>query len=268
MPVSQKCSNCGAPVPDDTSVFCNRCGARLPATGPADELTCRKCGKTVTDKESLFCDHCGSPLAGKGLVVTPAVPAGRAVTPPVPEETWTLCPTCGFKNPGKNQFYCKKCGVYIPKKGPVQQYEPRGTAPVRRPQGGVTRPGQDGMDAGRQRPVTAPVAVREPPAGAPVQPRKPRREGPKKRGFGSYRKVALGAAGVILIVAVIAVITGNVPGMPSAGSANATASNATSPGLLGALPWEMIPSQWSFGNQATPVVTDTPLKPAVTKAKK
>lgn len=261
MPVRKKCGNCGAPVPDDASVFCSRCGARLPATGSADRLTCRTCGITASDPESRFCDHCGSPLAPKGLVVTPSAPAGRAVTPAVPEEKGTVCPTCGFKNLGKNPFYCKKCGVYIPKKSPVQQYEPRGTAPVDRLQEGSVRIRPDGREASRQRPVHAPVAGRQPTAGAPVLPRKRRQEAPEKRDWRSYRKVALGAAGVILLLLILALITGNIPGMPPAGSDTTTAPDSTSPGLFEALPWGLMSNQLPFINQATPVVTDTPVEP-------
>jgi hypothetical protein len=94
-----------------------------------------------------------------------------------------------------------------------------------------------------------------------VQPRKPRREAPKKRGFGSYRKVALGAAGVIILLLVIAFITGSLPGIPPAGSANATASDATAPGMFDTIIMGILPNQTPVINQATPVVTDTPLKP-------
>jgi hypothetical protein len=119
-----------------------------------------------------------------------------------------------------------------------------------------------------------------------VLPRKPRREAREKRGFGSYRKLALGAAGGIIILLAIAFITGNLPGISPAGSDNATARDAsapdatapdesavgasavgasapdaTAPGLLESLPWGIFSSKIPFLNQATPVVTDTPVTP-------
>lgn len=267
--MSKKCSTCGTPAPDDNSVFCNRCGARLPAAGPADVLTCRKCGNPVTDRQSRFCDRCGSPL----------VPAVHVAALPVTPGKRKVCPGCGFENFGEDLFYCKKCGAIFPKNEPIPENRAAEKTSARRPHDGPIRIIPDGMDALRHGPVNAPAAARQPPGDAPVAirrppakvtgaaqvlPRKPRQGVPKKRDRQSNRKVAVVAAGIILIILLIAVIAVSIPGIFNGGSANATASNATAPGLFEALSWGVSPNQTPVINEATPVVTDTPLTPTVT----
>jgi ribosomal protein L40E len=255
--MSKKCGSCGAPAPDNSAVFCNRCGARLPADEPAYILTCRKCGTTITDRQSQFCDRCGSPLAP----VVQAVQAIRPVQPvepvkPVqaepqaaPAAKGTICRSCGFENSGENRFYCKKCGAYMPKKGPSQKYGLTDDGSDRRLMEGSIRIRPDGMDALRQKPAYKPVEAQE-------LPRPRRHKPPKKKSLGSYRNVALGAAGlIILIIIIIAVIA---PNVLNAGSANETASGVKAPGLFDALPFGSALGAAPFSNQATPVVTDSP----------
>lgn len=147
---NKKCSTCGTPAPDETSAFCNRCGARLPARAPV--LTCQKCGNTFTDPLSRFCNRCGSPLAPAVQAASPAIPAAAPGA-----VKGTPCPTCGFVNPGENRFYCKKCGAYIPKKTPGQKTRPEETAPVRRPRAAPVRVRPEGTGAAGQVPATPPV---------------------------------------------------------------------------------------------------------------
>jgi hypothetical protein len=258
--MNKKCSNCGTPAPDNASVFCNRCGARLPANAPAPFLTCRKCGKTFTDPQSRFCNRCGSPLAPAA-----AQAASPAIPPAVPAAVkGTRCPTCGFENPGETRFYCKKCGAYIPRREPFTEHGPAREAPRSVPAGGGIRVRPDGMDEIRQRPENKPAmpsGTREPVRQVPLyeaaaqqeQARKRRQEASQKRAA-SYRRMAYGAAAVILLVLVIAVIAVIVPGIVGGGNVNATA-----PGLVEGLPWGIIPNLTSILNQSTPVINDTPL---------
>jgi ribosomal protein L40E len=256
--MSKKCSNCGTPAHDGGAVFCNRCGARLPTEGPA-LLTCRKCGKTVTDRQSQFCDRCGSSLTPAVQAVRPVQPMPQvqpvqAVPPAVPAAKGTTCPTCGFENSGENRFYCKKCGAYIPKKTTVQNHGPEERAQTRKLQEGHIRIRPDGMDALRQKPQYKPVEAAE-------LPRPRRKKAPQKKGLGSYRRVALGAAGAIVIILLIAFFAVIAPSILNAGSANATVPETKAPGLLDTILGKSPPAAAVFSNQATPVVTDTTLIP-------
>ncbi|MDD1682791.1 MAG: zinc ribbon domain-containing protein [Methanoregula sp.] len=252
--MNKRCSNCGAPAPDEASVFCNRCGARLPASPPAPVLTCRTCGKTFTDPQSRFCNRCGSPLA----------PAAQAASPKIPAAQEKICPACGFKNVGEFLFYCKKCGASIPGGEPFAQHAPAREAPRSVPTGGGIRIRPDGLDEVRQRPVNSmamPSGTREPVRQVPLYEaeaqqelaRKRREEASQKR-VASHRRMAYGAAAVLLLVLVIAVIAVIVPGIVGGAQANATA-----PGLLEGLPWGIVPNLTSILNQSTPVINDTPL---------
>lgn len=260
--MSTKCSTCGAPVPDDTAVFCNRCGSRLPVVGRGGEFTCEVCGKAVTDRQARFCDRCGSPLA-------PAVPAAPA--PPTVQRR--NCPACGFGNFGENLFYCRKCGAILPRYESVQKSRPGTPAPSGRTQPGGISIIPDGMDEFRQQPVDAPgaarhpsqdapVALRVPPAraetGAKVPSQKPPQEASTVRGREYWRRISIIAAWILLILLIIAAIVMTVPKILDAGTANTTVPDAADPGLPGAILGWIMPGQTTLINQGTPVVYDTP----------
>jgi Double zinc ribbon len=255
--MSRQCSSCGAVVRDDNSVFCDRCGTRLPAAGPAAVLTCRKCGKTQSDRLSRFCDRCGSPLEAAEQDVPPAAPKGKRVA----------CPACGFVNTGELLFFCRKCGSTLVKTGPVP-----GTG------SGMQRgPVQEGMAGWRDevvigipprgtgaapyRPVSTPE--QQGPAGVPAAvqelPRKRRQEKQKKRGPIPKKKLAAVAAGVILLLLAVAFLTGNIPGMQNNSTANASVSNSTAPGLFEPIMKVFAPGQAVVTNNTTSEVTDKPL---------
>ena len=284
--MNKKCSNCGTPAPDGASVFCNRCGARLPANAPV--LICPQCNKTFTDPQSCFCNRCGSPLAPAAAEISPAI---RAAIPP--SGKGTRCSECGFENPGGNVFFCKKCGASLPKTVPVSHPEPAGNVQSPPFSGGGIRIVPDGMDELRQRPVYVPAEQPAMPLRTVPQknvpslqglPREQRQEVPQTSVAGYNRRVAYGAAGVLVLVLIIAGIAMIVPGMISAGT---TGSDSSSPGLSGVLSGmvtnqttaeaTVIPTSTkattvttpkatpspkkasSVLNQGNPVLTDTPL---------
>jgi ribosomal protein L40E len=219
----QRCSNCGAPAPDDGSVFCNRCGARLPITA------CRKCGKTVTDPQSRFCDRCGSPLA----------PAVQGAVPPITLQKGRICLSCGFENFIEDASFCKKCGTTLGKSG-----DPR-AVPDSRARERAAGTSADTRSAVRREPVGIPVAPPPQPLSSPaVLRQKPavvpgdmqgipqdRPDEYRKNNRWSYRKIALFAVVIILIIIGIAAVLAFAPKIFGGNSANATVpdANGTAP---------------------------------------
>ncbi len=58
----KKCTNCGSPAIDDQSIFCNKCGTKIPEE-PLNTLpVCIKCGTPAIDDQALFCNRCGNPI--------------------------------------------------------------------------------------------------------------------------------------------------------------------------------------------------------------
>lgn len=245
----KKCSRCGAPAPDEGSIFCNRCGSRLPSF-----LTCRKCGNTIPDLQASFCNRCGSPL----------VPPVQAAPPPITLAKGRICPACGFENFMEDASFCKKCGTVLGRSGST------GTVPGRMPQAGSTGIMHDGRSAGwrepagmpappQYRPMNPPATVRaEPVIAAPVIQDLPGENGQDKQQVGgrrSLRKIALIAAAVVLIIIIIVVaVVVITPGIAGNSSANVTA-----PELPGALPSGILSVRAPAINGAAPVVTDTSL---------
>lgn len=231
--MSKKCGQCGASVPGSLSLFCNKCGARLPAEGSTDTLICPMCGKTLPDRLSQFCDRCGTPLL-------PPVQPLPQVPPAIPKKT---CPACGFENHGYNLFFCKKCGTALSESEP-QEKSARG--------GVQDKPIRDRMvdlDALHKKGKGGAV-------GSQVPPRRGVPETPKWKGPRSYRKLAIGVAVLVLILIAAGIMVTNNSGIPGTDS-----ENSTGPGLLGMLPFSHMSEGGLFSNQATPVVTDTPLEP-------
>jgi hypothetical protein len=247
----RECSRCGAPAIDDTSVFCNRCGARLPSV-----MYCRKCGTPVTDPLSQFCDHCGSPLA---------LPSPAAI-PPITLAKGKVCPACGFENFIDDARFCKKCGSIIGTGSESVQ--------DRRRQDRAAGAMPDGRSPVRQEPVRMPATAPQEPPGGPVAPVQapaggqwavqeiPGESAPdqgmeavRTKPRWSWRKIALAAAAIIiLLLFVTAVIFLGVPALSGNSSANATA-----PGLIGSLLPGDIAGYEPVINQSTPVIVDTPL---------
>jgi hypothetical protein len=100
----QFCPKCGTPARDDKSVFCNRCGSRIPP--PVPEKTgkqCPACGTVNADPQAVFCNKCGT-----------------RIPPPVPEKTGNRCPSCGTINADPQAAFCNKCGSGLHTVPPVQ----------------------------------------------------------------------------------------------------------------------------------------------------
>lgn len=240
----KKCSRCGAPASDEGSVFCNRCGSRLPSV-----LTCRKCGNAIPDLQASFCNRCGSPL----------IPMGQAAPPPISLAKGKICPACGFENFMENASFCKKCGSVLGRSGST------GTVPGRMPQGGSTGILPDSRGAWREstgmpvspqsRPVNPPVAMRADPVNAAPAIQGLSGEGRQEGGGRSYRKIALVAAAVVLMIIIVAAVVIFAPGFAGNSSANATA-----PEPPGALPFGILSGTTPALNAAAPGVSDTPLK--------
>jgi hypothetical protein len=257
------CSRCGAPAPDDGAVFCNRCGTRLHRV-----LYCRKCGKTVTDPQSRFCDHCGTPIA----------PEAPPAVPPITLAQGKVCPACGFENFVSDASFCKKCGSVLGRGGE------RGRVPDTGLQSPAGTPVQ-----GRQAPVQVPAApftgsvplhgaVLREPVPAPVAPRDtsglPDNDIPSRS---NRKRLLIAAAVIFLLVVSLGIIFIVLPGISGSSSENATApdlfgglssvfvsgnssSNTTAPGFLGGLLGGVASEKEPVINQATPVITDKPLK--------
>ena len=58
----KKCPNCDTPAIDDQSIFCNKCGTKIPEE-PCNTLPiCNKCGTPAIDDKALYCNRCGNPI--------------------------------------------------------------------------------------------------------------------------------------------------------------------------------------------------------------
>ncbi len=91
--MKRHCIKCGSPAITDTSLYCNKCGSRLPT-----EKSCLQCGRKFSDDESRFCDKCGSSLA-------------LTVSSGIQEPKNSICQACGYENNEANRFHCKNCGA-------------------------------------------------------------------------------------------------------------------------------------------------------------
>jgi hypothetical protein len=96
--MTRKCGACGNPAVDDMSVFCNKCGARLPVPVV---LTCKKCGKTFTDRDTRFCNRCGTPLVEPAPLFS-SLPAAREKTEPGTKPQKSRFPDMATQNKPEN----------------------------------------------------------------------------------------------------------------------------------------------------------------------
>ncbi|WP_422149049.1 double zinc ribbon domain-containing protein [Methanoregula sp.] len=125
------CPKCGTHSIDDQSMFCNKCGTKLPENIPHRESNfCPKCGTKILREESAFCNACGSPLPISQPVNPPPI-----AKQPVPEQNerrqpainGEVCPVCGaIVEAGR--YYCNSCGAYM--KGSPAPHELPGKSQV------------------------------------------------------------------------------------------------------------------------------------------
>jgi hypothetical protein len=204
--MTMKCGNCGNPARDDSSVFCNKCGARLPVK---NVLTCNRCGTTHSDPKSQFCIKCGAPLE----VHSPH-------EPPSPAVRGKTCHGCGFVNADENSLYCKKCGIYIGNTG----------SDLKKQIDGV----RDTVIGIKHHPVNTATKKVTYVSTAEQEPQyHQRNEIKQKSRSGLDRKVAA-AGGVILLVIIIigaTIVFG--PGILQAGQVNSTVPGSSGLSTLG-----------------------------------
>jgi len=190
--MTMKCGNCGNPARDDSSVFCNKCGARLPVK---NVLTCNRCGTTHSDPKSQFCIKCGAPLE----VHSPH-------EPPSPAVRGKTCHGCGFVNADENSLYCKKCGIFIGNTGSE-----------------VKTQGSDAMIGLKSHPAKATMQKAPFIPAAEQNPYRQRDIIKQKSRAGSYRKAAAFVGGISLIIIIIGAVVVLGPGILHAGTVNSTA---------------------------------------------
>lgn len=65
--MTKKCDNCGTPAIDDQSLFCSKCGSKIPEERDCKISPCSNCGFPVVDEQSLFCNKCGTPLKNQKI---------------------------------------------------------------------------------------------------------------------------------------------------------------------------------------------------------
>ena len=119
------CPKCGNNAPDG-SLFCNRCGIKLPPLDTTQFLTCKNCGKTVWeemgrcvfcgatigDHPALRCEKCGKALPeGTSFCTACGTPvsAPKSILVEPPETDTVVCPNCGTTLPS-GLLYCIECG--------------------------------------------------------------------------------------------------------------------------------------------------------------
>ena len=65
------CPKCGIKSSNSESLFCNRCGTRIPEPQPEKiGKICPNCGAEILDKASIFCPRCGSPISTATPIAT------------------------------------------------------------------------------------------------------------------------------------------------------------------------------------------------------
>ncbi len=134
MPICPSCGNKTA----DNAIFCDQCGARLPAAAveqaqatvvqapagavPEGVLICPDCGAENVPGE-VFCDTCGNPLQAPEPVapVQAQVAEAEPVTP-VAQTGVPYCPTCGAQINAGDTF-CGSCGASLAA-APVEEVVP------------------------------------------------------------------------------------------------------------------------------------------------
>jgi predicted amidophosphoribosyltransferase len=137
MPICPSCGNKTA----DNAIFCDQCGAKLPAaaveqtqttvaqapvgTVPEGVLICPDCGAENVPGE-VFCDTCGSPLQAPEPVAPAQAPVAEAAPVTGAAQTGVpYCPTCGARVNAGDPF-CGSCGAALaaPAEEVVPEMEP------------------------------------------------------------------------------------------------------------------------------------------------
>jgi len=230
--MTKKCGKCGNPAYDDSSVFCNKCGARLPVQ---EVLTCRKCGNPHSDLKSRFCNKCGTSLE---IPVPPVSPQ--------PADKGQMCFKCGFVNTEENSLFCKKCGTNLQKNIPfTEQHVRREKEPaiqIKSNNTNIIRLKDSNKDTEKTR-MSIPV-----------------REGiPQKNRPGSFRKIAAIGTAVILIIIVIGILVvfspGIISGGPKSETTNSTPVITPGPGISSS--FTPVNTFTPVINQGVPVNSDT-----------
>jgi hypothetical protein len=181
----QFCPRCGTQAPDDESVFCNKCGSRLPPViTKKPEIICPQCGMKAPDAQSVFCNRCGTPLQRLPPVQIPRTVVPRVLAAP-PVINRKRCPSCGAPFLDEASDFCNKCGATFHRPEPVAPVPP--AAPV--------LPVKPPLPPVKTEPALPVAAVPDDVPGEPVQKREWRR----------FLKPALIAIAVLAGIVIIAV---------------------------------------------------------------
>lgn len=103
----QRCSQCGAEVPQD-GAFCSSCGNAISKVevreNIEDSVKCLNCGSYVKNG-MRFCTSCGKPVEQVVDINTNGVENETEVSE-------KICPNCGVKS-SDNAVFCAECGTKL-----------------------------------------------------------------------------------------------------------------------------------------------------------
>ena len=236
----QFCPKCGTPARDDTSVFCNRCGSRIPPPVPEKtENRCPSCGTINADPQAVFCNKCGSRLhIIPPVQVQPAV-ARPAAAPPVKKQD--RCPSCGAPRVDEISDFCNVCGANF--------RMPASPATVREPLQPETgaRPVSTARETPRPEPETTTGGT--PVADKPGDDRNVPVQEKTRRPLLKWGLMA--GAAVIVLVVIAAFLSGMIPG----NGQSSDTTYAAAPGNQGAV---VVPTTPIPIHAATPAPTPSP----------
>jgi len=239
----QFCPKCGTAARDDKSVFCNRCGSRIPT--PVPEKTgnrCPSCGTINADPQAVFCNKCGS-----GLHTVPPVQVRHATAPPAaapPVQKQDRCPSCGAPVVDEISDYCNVCGANIRLAAPPAAVrEPPRPEPEKTGAGPLTAAHETSQPEPEKTKVITPGA--DTPDGGRNGP------GQEKSRKPLLKWGLMAGAAVIVLMVIAAFLSGMIPGTGQ--SSDETPAAVTGNMDSGALPTTMITV-----HVTTPVPTPSP----------
>ena len=221
----QFCPKCGTAARDDKSVFCNRCGSRIPPPVPEKtEIRCPSCGTINADPQAVFCNKCGAGLHTVPPVLARPAGARPAAAPPV--KTPEPCPSCGAPRVDEKSDFCNVCGADFRLPAPPAT---AGVLPQPEPERTGAGPFNTPCEPAKSGPETTPgstplAAIRDDGSNGPEQ----------VKNRIPLRKWGLMAGAAVIVLVVIALFfSGMLPGTgPSSDATPAAAQGNLDSGVL------------------------------------